>query len=297
MGKRGDLVRPYAEKPGNVAAYEAEWRLLLDERPMFVTMPHFEQFMPPAMVAPDHKYWRAVTMSLENPWYLFVYEADYEGEKVPQTTLVAWESTLMDIVEGIPAANRRAIARIDKDRGAGARWALQWVQSLWAALPSESEETGVMLLKLEGEQQIRNAHLEPVVDAPGRQLLFEAPSKPVNPSPEPEIPDDFPPGASETSVAGAQPKVAVYRDGDTYTDGAAAHRAERYEICKDLLEQLIAYGEKKMSETPSLTRSKLAEQMVAQLEKKRFGWGVSPNESQWIADRVRSHFGARSESA
>lgn len=159
---------------------------------MFVTMPHFEQFMPPDLVAPNQKYWRAVTLSLESPWYLFVYEAEYEGEKVPQTTLVAWESTLLDILATIPGGDCMGIARLEKERGKTARWNVSWIETIWAPTPEEAEETGLFLVQLEGDPQLRDAHLQPVPTRGDREILFRAPAPkpPRAATPEPTVPMD-----------------------------------------------------------------------------------------------------------
>lgn len=171
---------------------------------MFVTMPPFEQFMPSSLVEPDQKYWHAVTLSLELPWYLFVYEAEYEGQRVPQTTLVAWESTLLDILATIPAAHRRAIGRLEKERGKTARWQLSWVQSIWAPSSDEADGTGLFLLQLEGDPQVRDAHLQPVPKRSGRELLFTAAPHVVDTLGMPEGTDvDF--EAPKANLAGRTP--------------------------------------------------------------------------------------------
>ena len=259
---------------------------------MFVTMPHFEQFMPPSLAAPDHKYWRAVTLSLESPWYLFVYEAEYDGEMVPHTTLVAWESTLLEIVATIPPADRRGIARVEKERNPGTRWMVNWIETIWAAAAEEVEETGTVLLQLEGDSQLRSAHLEPVPARGGRELLFSAAPKRerVAVTPTPVVPADFPNPGAEAVVAGAQPKVVVRNQGGVYKDDAEVRRAERYDICEDLYDQVIAYAEHKRTEKPNLPLEKLVSQVLVSIEQKRFGWGLSPAEALWLSSKVRAHF-------
>jgi hypothetical protein len=138
-------------------------------------MPQFEQFMPRELIGPNQKYWRTVTLSLETPWYLFVYEAEFEGQRVPQTMLVGWESTLLDILASIPEANCMAIARLEKHRVQAARWDMTWIQRIWAPTREESNETGLFLLQLEGDPVLRDAHLQPVPTRTGRKLLFGAP--------------------------------------------------------------------------------------------------------------------------
>lgn len=287
---------------------------------MFVTMSHFEQFMPPDLVGPNQKYWRAVTLSLETPWYLLVYVAEYEGHKVPQTTLVAWESTLLDIVAGIPEADRRGIARVDKERSPGSRWSVSWIERLWAPAPDEVEEGGIVLLQLAGDPQVRDEHLTPVASREGRALVFSAPPAEQNAEGDAqgqaraqgdtdvthphqkdgheertEVPVDFPSPVPAGAVPGAHAKVGVREAAGAFTNDSTAEREERYSICLDLLDQLVAYAEHKRVEKPHLAADKLITQVLAQLHKKRFGWGLSPAEADWISARVRAHFFGRHE--
>jgi hypothetical protein len=267
---------------------------------VFVTMPHFEQFMPRDLVGPNQKYWRAVTLSVETPWYLFIYEAEYEGQKVPQTTLVAWESTLLDSLTGIPERDRRAVARLEKERRPGFRWSMAWIETIWAPAPEEQEETGVLLLQLAGDTQVRDAHLAPVAPREGRVLVFNAasqhPPERAQSEYEPssvnkmEVPIDFPAAPPTGVVPGAQPKVGATESDGVFQDASRATRAERYDVCQDLVNQLVAYAERKLVEQPGIGRPKLLGQVLAQLQKKRFGWGLSPLEAEWISARVRAHF-------
>lgn len=145
------------------------------ESALFVTMPPFEQIMPRELIGPNQKYWRAVTLSLESPWYLFVYEAEFEDQRTPQTMLVGWESTLLDILASIPEENCLAIARMERRGDDAPRWEMTWIQRIWAPTREETNETGLFLLELEGDPQLRDAHLQPVPNRAGRKLLFGTP--------------------------------------------------------------------------------------------------------------------------
>jgi len=260
---------------------------------MFVTMPHFEQNMPLNLVGPGQKYWQAVTLSVESPWYLFVYEAQYGQRKEPQTTLVAWEATLLAILEGIPPADRKGVARVEKERNPGTQWNVRWVETIWAPAPEEVEETGLFLLQLEGDPEVRDAHLQPVPMRGGRALVYSAPPKPLQQAPSfgrVEVPDDFPAPPPSGVVPGAQPKVGVREDDGAFTDDSDAARVGRYDICRDLVNQLVAYAEHKRQEKPDMAVPKLVAQVLAQVKNKQFGWGLSPAEADWISNRVKVHF-------
>lgn len=140
-----------------------------------MTAPHFEQFVPHDLIGPDQKCWQAVTLSLESPWYLLVYEADCDDRKVTQTTLVAWESTLLDILTALPEGACMTIARLERHQDQVARWEMKWIQRIWASTGDECNETGLFLLQLEGDSQLRNAHLQLMPNRAGRKLLFGPP--------------------------------------------------------------------------------------------------------------------------
>lgn len=139
---------------------------------MFVTQPNFQQDMPAPLVAPGQKYWRAATLSLESPWYLLVYDVSCGGQKLSQTSLVAWEATLLDMLAEIPNADVSRIARLEKRRDAQAPWELMWIDALWE--PSPGEPVGLLLMRLASDSSIRDAHLLPVSDVPGRRLIYQA---------------------------------------------------------------------------------------------------------------------------
>lgn len=139
---------------------------------MFVTQPSFQQDMPAPLVAPGQKYWLATTLSLESPWYLLVYEVSCDGQKLSQTSLVAWESMLLAMLAEIPVADVTGIARLEKRRDALRPWELMWIDSLWEPSPGEAE--GVLLMRLVSDTQLRDAHSRPVSDAKGRRLLYQA---------------------------------------------------------------------------------------------------------------------------
>jgi len=144
---------------------------------VFITAPGLVQHLHPSKVALHQSHWPALTLALERPWYLLVYDVSYNGQKVSQTSLVAWDHTLLDLLARIPVADLSGIARVDRRREAGPRWALEWIGALWAPAPGESAALGPLLFKLGEDPQLRTADLLPVGEAPGRRLLYEASSR------------------------------------------------------------------------------------------------------------------------
>ncbi|MCY1382958.1 hypothetical protein D9M69_710380 [compost metagenome] len=93
---------------------------------------------------------------------------------VSQTSLVAWDATLPDLLARIPVADLSGIARLHRCHDAGPSWALEWIGALWTPAPCEAPALGPLLFKLGQDPQLRNTHLLPVGEAPGRRLLYEA---------------------------------------------------------------------------------------------------------------------------
>ncbi len=141
---------------------------------MFITAPGLVQHLHPSQVAPRQTHWPAITLALERPWYLLVYDVSFNGRKVSQTSLVAWDTTLLEMLAQIPVADLSGIARLDRRRGPGPHWALQWIGALWVPSPGEVSSVGPLLLTLDQDPQVRDTRLLPVAEASGRRLLYEA---------------------------------------------------------------------------------------------------------------------------
>ena len=156
---------------------------------MFITAPGLVQHLHPSQVAPRQTHWPAITLALERPWYLLVHQVSCNGHKRSQTSLVAWDTTLLDLLAHIPVADLSGIARLERRHDAGPSWALEWISALWAPAPGEPLALGPLLFTLGTDPQLRNTDLQPVGEAAGRRLLYEAPSSPapfggwVSPSP------------------------------------------------------------------------------------------------------------------
>jgi hypothetical protein len=169
-----------------------------------------------------------------------------------------------------------------------------WIDAIWAPAPEEAEQTGLFLLQFQGDPQVRDAHLAPVGLREGRSLVYSAPPNagPLSTSFCPvDVPEDFPESVPPGTVAGAQPKVGVREEDGVFTNDGTSARAGRYDICQDLVHQLVAYAEHKRTAKPNEQFSKLLAQVLSQVHKKQFGWGLSPAEAGWIAGRVKAHFG------
>ncbi len=143
---------------------------------MFTTTPSYAQFTP-AAVGNDQQWWRAVTLFAASYWFLFVYEADREGEKEAHTAMAFDEWTLLALIADKPPEARKSVCRIAREVGLSDRWTPRWLESVLIPAAGDVESTGVLLLRFEGEAFVRDAHMNPLPPRQGRTVLFQTASE------------------------------------------------------------------------------------------------------------------------
>lgn len=100
-----------------------------------------------------------------------------------------------------------------------------------------------------------------------------------------EIPADFPRGLLPGSVPGAQPKLLVRKVGEKYlTEMTDEECEQRYEICKDLSQQLILYCRRKQEEKPEWSTGDILRKISQGIRSKN--WDLSEAEIIWTMERV-----------
>lgn len=124
------------------------------------------------MAGEGQKYWRALAAVFPvEPWYLFVFEAPLLDARINQTMLVAWEESLLDIIDGVPPEDRRAVYRLDP--GAAGGLTFRTIQALWAPTAEEAAQGIGAVLSIEGENDLLDPALHPVSKAHLRRLVFQ----------------------------------------------------------------------------------------------------------------------------
>jgi len=81
---------------------------------VFITAPGLVQHLHPSLVAPRQEHWPAITLAIERPWYLLVHRVVCGGRVVSQSTLVAWDTTLMDLLSCMAMADVCGMARLER---------------------------------------------------------------------------------------------------------------------------------------------------------------------------------------
>lgn len=111
------------------------------------------------------------------------------------------------------------------------------------------------------------------------------------------IPPDFPSTPHLASLAGAQPKLAVRLVNGQYVVGLTPEELQaRFDLCEDLVGQLVAYCRRKQAEHPGWSQeellSKVADALRAKAAAGEEGWDLSEAERSWVLGKVRLRLGA-----
>lgn len=140
---------------------------------MFVTAPGFEELIPKEIGGDEARYWTAVMLSAETPWFLVTFWQKEHELAWTQTVAVAWETTLLSVFESATAKEVFSISRLARDHAPEGPWLLREVAELWIPLESEANETGPLLFRVVGGSSLRDTFGGEVPESQeGRRLLF-----------------------------------------------------------------------------------------------------------------------------
>lgn len=140
---------------------------------MFVTRPAFEQRMPLGLGDDSSRYWLAVMLSVESPWFLLTHmTAGGATNAVAQTVAVAWETTLMELLDSIGGESVVALRYIAPSNAPKRGWTMKEVSELWSASDVEADRTGPLLIRFRNEADLLDCFQGKVGGATeGRRLL------------------------------------------------------------------------------------------------------------------------------
>ncbi|MDQ0140957.1 hypothetical protein [Cupriavidus necator] len=109
---------------------------------------------------------------------------------------------------------------------------------------------------------------------------------------EETVPLDFPRKAVLGVVPGVQSKFAARLIDGKYVVGLTDQEArERYLVCKDLAEQLVAYCRRKATERTDWTHAQILERVRNSAVQKAGEWKISPVEIEWVLVRMQAGLG------
>jgi len=99
------------------------------------------------------------------------------------------------------------------------------------------------------------------------------------------IPKDFPREPSPGAAPGAHPKLVLRKAGDTFSAGWTEEElALRYEVCADLVTQLVPYARRKFEANPDWGREGLERRLAAAIRAKP--WELTESEIRWLVGRA-----------
>lgn len=140
---------------------------------MFVTRAGFEQPMPAAPCQPDSKHWHAMTLSSNTPWFLAVTKIKVKRRFFVQTTALAWEWSVVGLVENAPPGTLLSLHYISPRENVGDGWTMSRISELWIPCRDELSQTGPLLLRFAGKDGLYDCY---ATDArgenPDRRLLL-----------------------------------------------------------------------------------------------------------------------------
>jgi hypothetical protein len=113
-----------------------------------------------------------------------------------------------------------------------------------------------------------------------------------------QIPPDFPRAKTHGAIGGAMPKVLLKKHDGKYFTGQSDHEyAQRYDICVDLVAQLIGYCQRKARENPDWSSDFNVSRAERGLRDKVVSgqWDFSSSEISWIVGRVKANYQNPSE--
>ncbi|RDK11888.1 hypothetical protein [Cupriavidus lacunae] len=106
-----------------------------------------------------------------------------------------------------------------------------------------------------------------------------------------QVPDDFPRNPFPASLAGTQAKFAARRINGRFVVGLTDdERAERYAICLDLVEQLVAYCRRKALDQPTRSPTELLDWVERGVRNKQAVWQLGGPEVDWIVAQMRRSY-------
>lgn len=106
------------------------------------------------------------------------------------------------------------------------------------------------------------------------------------------VPADFPRDQFPASLSGSQLKFSARKIGDRYVVGLTAEELqERYEMCQDLVGQLIARTKRKKEQgmVPDIFLFFAETERRIRAQSARDDWDFSEPELKWIFERMRAN--------
>ena len=138
---------------------------------MFITTPDLKVNVPKELARPGSLFWSAALLSTESPWFLVTY-CD-PTDQVMQTIVVAWETTLVELLDSVGVDPIVGLSRVSTSQLRGS-WRIDDIEELWIPSDDECRHVGPLLLRVRGEAVLRDCLFGVVPpEALGRTLFLK----------------------------------------------------------------------------------------------------------------------------
>lgn len=124
---------------------------------MFIALEIYRKWMPRWAEREHERFYLAVLLSTEAPWFLLSHRVPDEPEALIQSVVVAQDDTLVHLVELLGEANVVSVHRVSKHSRGSAEWSMQRVEEVWIAADAETRPPHQLLYRLRGETSLKNA--------------------------------------------------------------------------------------------------------------------------------------------
>lgn len=143
---------------------------------MFETRPEFQQTVPSFFTGDGSRYWSAIAITVNLPWFVLRCRQTADVGCFIQTIAVASDLALRGILEAAESSAIVDLCTIALEPG-GDGWSMRRINEVWLASPVESEETGPLLFRVAGSTAFLSSYLRPVQQiCPDRTLLIRTSS-------------------------------------------------------------------------------------------------------------------------
>lgn len=136
---------------------------------MFITNASLEHCVPDGIGSTNSRYWLAVLLSQESPWFLLSHKAEHG---LAQSIAVAWEWTLLEVLNQVGPDAVIALYWVLPDPYQPGQWAMKDIAELWLPCGEDVYELGPILMRVRGELSLTDAFRRSVKDDADRRSLL-----------------------------------------------------------------------------------------------------------------------------
>lgn len=140
---------------------------------MFVSLSDFEFPIPAGLAEPGSRYWRAVELSLNAPWFVATLCSSDEEQGFRKTILVAWDTDLVQILENmIGGYLENLLFMVPPWQSTDGRWRPNQIKEIWRAYDVNCDNQPALIFKTSDGRQIQGQLGESVSSSmQGHELL------------------------------------------------------------------------------------------------------------------------------